>query len=260
MLSKRQKIMLSVVGVVVLGLVFSQAILVPQLTAYEDMEAKLAKQTQQLKQVKALTKFGANQDDLIHQSEKKLTQVESQFKAEVSDGAGMVKLALATIHEKIELIGFQPLPIQDKMDYYEAPFRMVLRGDFVDILRYFKSLEQQKILPNPVELRDLKITQPKLTKKEKQNDNPGGISTGMINAETNSPLAMGTVEASFVLMTYSAHDPHALLALEEIRQWAVGRENPFLYPGQISPYLDGKPVEGNNIIMQEGSFPEETHG
>lgn len=68
------------------------------------------------------------------------------------------------------------------------------------------------------------------------------------------------MEASFVLMTYFTHDPQSRLALEEIRQWAVGRENPFLYPGQISPYLNGKPVEGNTIIMKEVSLPEETHG
>ncbi len=243
-----------------LGFVFSQFILTPQVTAYKEMKAELEEQTQQLIQVKALTKSGTNQDHLIHQSEKKLNQVENQFKTEVSDGAGMVKLALETIHEKIELIGFKPLPIQDKTYYYEAPFRMVLRGDFLDILRYFKNLEQQKILPNPVEIRDLKITQPKLTDNDKQNDNSGGISMGMINTEKNFNLATGSVEASFVLMTYSTHDLQSRLALEEIRQWAVGRENPFLYPGQVSPYLEVKPVEGNTIIMEEVSLPEETHG
>ena len=250
-LSKREKIMLSVLVVVMLVFAFTQYILTPQLAAYEEMKANFKEQTQQLTQVKVLAKSGANQDDLILQSEKKLKQIEDQFNAEVSDGAGMVKLAIETIHEKVEFIGFQPLPVQDKTYYYEAPFRIVLRGDFANVLSYFKNLEQQKILPNPVEIRDLKITQPKLRDKEKQNDNHRGISPGMNDTEKAPNLAIGIVEASFVLMTYSNHDPQSLLALEEVSKLAVGRKNPFLYPGPISPYPGVNPI----LAPPDGSSP-----
>ncbi|AQS58483.1 type II secretion system protein GspM [Desulforamulus ferrireducens] len=238
-LSKREKIMLSVLVVVVLVFVFVQCILTPQLVAFEEMRITYQEQTQQLQQAKGLAKE-TNQNELLHESARKLKQLAGQFQAEVSDGSGLVKLAIESLNENIELIGFQPLPKQDKTYYYEVPFRMVLRGNFVDVLNYFKNLEQQKILPNPVEIRELKITQPKLQEREKQNDIEG---MGLVNIEAKPNLASGMVEASFVLMTYASHDPQSLLALEEISKWVVGRENPFRHPGKVSPYPGVKPAE-----------------
>lgn len=229
-LSKREKIMLAVLVVLIMIVGFYKYLLTPQLEAYKEMTQRLDQAELELQNAKTFSKSGDKLNEQIRQNEERLSQLQSQFEAEVRDGAGLVKLAMQSLNDKVTLIGFKPLPVQDQKYYYEVPFRIKLRGDYVNVLGYFKNLEQQKAIPNVIEIRDLKI---ELAKPKENEQNREGT---VLPITGSGKKANGKVEADFVLMVYTKHDPKSLLALNEISKWAVGRHNTFLQPEPVSPY------------------------
>lgn len=203
-----KKILTYLLPVLVLAILFWY-FLFPQVKDYLATQKAISQAEENITQLRAANKQMEQELQSLEETQKQLTETSKKFSANMQDGLFIVNLSRKLVAESVGLAVFRPLEIQDKEFYYILPVEVELKGDYNRIITVIDFLENQA---NLTELREIGF-------ESEKPEVPGDI-------PFNLP-ARGNVTAKFVLMVFSQHSPAGRLALEDIKNWKFGRENPF---------------------------------
>lgn len=184
--------------------------LFPQVKEYLATKKAISEVKENITQLRASNMKTEKDLQSLEETKKQLTETGKKFSANMQDGLFIVSLSRKLVAENVVLAVFRPLEILDKEFYYILPVEVELKGDYNRTITVIDFLENQA---NLTELREIGF-------ESEEPEVPGDLPFNL--------LAQGNVTAKFVLMIYSQHSPAGRLALEDIKNWKFGRENPFV--------------------------------
>lgn len=221
-LSKREKILLLTVLLVLFTFINYRYLLGPQIQSYRAVESELSKVKAQLAQENTLAGSIKTEDDAVAAAGRRLAKARERFSVNMQDGSTLFLLGQWAAGDRIVITAYQPGVVTNKGAYLELPLEIGLRGDYSDVLALVKQIEE---MVNPSEIRYLDIKPYKPSSSTESGAQSGA-------EEQSVPLRQdGTVAADLNLVMYSEPTTQGHLILEEMSCWPVGKGNAFLSTG-----------------------------
>lgn len=218
-LEKREKVLLLLLLVLVLGYAGYRFVLAPQVQAYRKVRAELNEARSLISQLSTQAASFDSEREALEGARKRFLEASAAFDTEMRDGQFLVQFSRVVEKNRVLVMQFKPLAVVDKGYVLVLPVQVELKGLYPQVTVVLKYLENLPVLS---ELRDVQISR---YEAEKATGRPSG-------GESGSPapppvLEDGVVTAKMTLLLYSRPTPTGRLNLEEIRRWALGRPNPF---------------------------------
>ncbi len=227
-LQTREKILLAVLGIAVLGFVMAKFLLIPQIVAHGENKDILEEMQSKLQAAETVVKSQKKETELAERAEEMLNQLKPVFDNVMDDGLALVQIGMEAKESGVEIVSFKPSAIIDREVYLMLPFEFQVRGDYPGVIDFIAEMEA---LPDLSELRRLKV-EPFKEKQEEAPEAAGARETGLSEDKAVEvvPTQDGRVEATFDLVTFNGPAPGTRLKLEQVIKWAVGRYNSFRTP------------------------------
>lgn len=224
-LNPREKVLVSLLAVLILLTGLYRLVLEKQITAYQENKTKLAEIRQQLADAEEMLAGEKLQRQRAKEVEAKLASVRSSFNTQVQSGGALVDLSWQADQAGVVIEGVKPMPAVPKKEYLEIPFTLKISGQYNNIMEFVKILEN---LPNTSEIRRADFS-------PVERDS----SVNLVEAATNMPdwVQSGKVEAALDLVIFSEIAPEKAInrADKLMESWAVGRANAFQSVDPVSP-------------------------
>lgn len=220
-LQPREKIMLAVLGIAVLGFVLVKFLLIPQVGSYGENKARLKEMRLKVQAAEAVIRSQKKEAELFEKSEALLNEIKPAFDKVMNDGLALVYIGLKAEEAGVEIIFFKPAGIIDRGVYLELPFEFKVQGDYPNVIDFISYMEG---LPDLSEVRRLNVAAYK---------GKGEAGSSGEGAESEIPTQKGKVVATFDVVTFTSPAPEARLKIEQVIRWAVGRYNSFQTPGDL---------------------------
>jgi Tfp pilus assembly protein PilO len=122
------------------------------------------------------------------------------FDTKMRDGSHIVLLGLKSAATEVTITSIKPGNVVEKPNYLELPLDITATGNYLNVVAFFTDLES---LPNLTDIRMFKI-----------------VAAPTVDDDSNV-----TVNMSIVI--FAAKTPTEAIGLDEISNWALGRDNVF---------------------------------
>lgn len=213
LLSPREKLLISLLVLLVLYIGLYKFFLQGQLTDFLENKEKVAITEQELLRVKKLL-----QEQESQPRGGQLDSLLSQFNTQVQSGNALVELVWQSYQGGVIIEGIKPMALVEREHHLEIPFTLKISGHYSDIVQYIKVLET---LPNLSEIRRADFQAVPWEK----------FALGSAWQQS------GNILAELDIVLFSDKSPSKPFPLEEplLSQWGVGRDNIFQSVAPLSP-------------------------
>lgn len=221
-ISLREKLLLGILGITAFLLILQKVIVLPALTDYRAAKLQLEQRNKEIVYMEELLAQQKNEEQRAREAEDRLSSLKELLPHREDTSAILVQLGMEAVKSGVKIVFFKPMAETDRKYFLELPARVKISGLFPEVLDYLVKLDENTILSNLSEIRDLKIhNKYRLTEVNQEGYN-------------NQP---GSVEAEFVLLVYSpaGSGEKAEAMPKEAAGWSLGRQNAFVFPGAVSP-------------------------
>ncbi len=224
-LSGRDKILLLIVLIALVGYCFYHFILTKQLEAYSQVKSELAESQAKLSQALAQSASLPIESSKLDKAKKDIKETGKHFETEMRDGSSVIILGLNAIFEGVDITSLEPGEIKEDPILLEMPVKLTAQGNYRETLLLCEDIEN---MTNLTEVQGSKI-----------------------EAVSGTNDVKMTVEMTI----FSSKTPQGRLSLEDISRWLTGRYNIFRPATMIAPIpeLTGK-------IINPASPPENPAG
>ena len=196
---KKQLIVIAVLAVlIVAGLVYE--FVVPQVRNYDQLCATLHAKQAQVSSDRIIANSLKTEMTTFNQTKSYLDMAGQLFDTEMRDGSSEVLLGLKTAATEVTITSLKPGLIVEKTNYLELPLEITASGNYLNVVAFYSDLERLTNLTDP---RIFKI-----------------VAAPTADDDSNVTIAMSMV-------IFTAKTPTERLGLEEISNWAIGRDNIF---------------------------------
>jgi len=218
----RRTIVIAVLAFIIVVAV-AYGFVIPQVKAYQQMCATLRLKQAQVSSDRIIASSLRRETVVFNQTKSDLDKTGQAFTHEMRDGSSEVLLGLRSAATNVTITSVKPGLIVEKPNYLELPLDIAASGNYLDVVAYYSDLER---LTNLTDLRIFKI-----------------IPAPTADDDSNVNITMSMV-------IFTAKTPTERLGLEEIGNWAVGRDNVFAPLdgfGQVST-----PSQGGGVTQVGG--------
>jgi len=153
-LQTREKILLAVLGIAVLGFAMAKFLLIPQIVAHGENKDSLEEMQSKLQAAEAVVKSQKKETGFAERAEEMLNQLKPVFDNVMDDGLALVQIGMKAKEAGVEIVSFKPSAIIDREVYLMLPFEFQVRGDYPGVIDFIAEMEA---LPDLSELRRLKV-------------------------------------------------------------------------------------------------------
>lgn len=252
-LGSREKYLLGILLVILVLFAFYRFLAQPQAAHYLELKNRLNEARVQVSVAGQKVAMLQTEKQLAETSKARYGKVMALFAGSMQDGGAVINLGLGSAACGVKIAAFKPGKITGHPHYLEMPAEMEVRGNYLGIISFLENLENNLAIPNLVNLTALSI-EPAKTKAA-----AAGV---LLPAPLPTPSAAGTppgemetgVTAKMSLVFYSEPTPEGRLALKQVAEWKVGRQNLFRPAEMVSPYQGVKPM-GITSVEQEVYSP-----
>lgn len=224
-LSGRDRLLLILLLVLVLGFCLVRFVLLPQVRAYAATREELAVASRELARYRELAGSLRAERQRLERLQQEVATAGANFRVEVRDGTGIVLLARAAAAKNVKVTAVEPGAVRENKYTLALPLRITAEGNYAGVLAFCRDVELTA-LGNLAEVRSLKME---------------GI---------NEP---GSVRATLDLVVFSDRSPQGRLALETLAGWPAGRVNVFEPVGSPVAAPGGAPRAAADIAPPEGA-------
>ena len=232
LLSPREKLLISLLALLVLYTGLYHFFLAGQLTDFLENQQKAAVTEQELVEAKYLLQKQEQQGEATAITSK-LNSLLPQFNTQVQSGSTLVGLVWQSYQGGVTIEGIKPLAVVERKHHLEIPFTLKISGLYPDIVQFIKVLEN---LPNLSEIR----------RADFQAMSREQLSLGADWQQS------GNILAELDIVIFSDKSPGKPFPIGEpsLEQWGVGRDNAFQTVAPLTP------VKGMPVLLPEPPVPE----
>ncbi|MDF9408617.1 MAG: Pilus assembly protein, PilO [Pelotomaculum sp. PtaB.Bin013] len=224
-LQSGRRTILLVLGIVVLCLVFIKYVFMPQYHRQCENNDRIADLRSKYRAAVAAAESLQRETELAGKVTDQLNEYKVLFNNVMDDGMAFVYIALKAMEAQVEIVSVVPAAVHDKGTYLEYPVKFEVRGGYHEVCSFIREIES---FPNLTEIRMFKITGydnnmirlPDAAQKKQK-----AMGEELLKIP---PAKYGEVMATLDIVTYSCPSPVAGMHMEQITNWAVGRDNAFL--------------------------------
>jgi Tfp pilus assembly protein PilO len=195
----RQLIVILVLALIIIAAVVYEFV-IPQVKDYQQMCATLRTKQAQVNSDRIIANSLRTAMATFNQTKSDLNTAGKLFDTELRDGSGIVLLGLKSAATEVTITAVTPGLIVEKPNYLELPLGITASGNYLNVVAFYADLER---LTNLADLRIFKI-----------------LASPTVDDDSNVTITMSMV-------VFTAKTPTEKLALEEISNWAIGRDNVF---------------------------------
>jgi len=227
-LSNRDKILLLILLIALVGYCFYHFLLVRQFKAYTQVKSELTESQAKLAQALAQSASLQRESNRLDKAKKDMREAGKRFETEMRDGSSVIILGLDGIFEGLDITGLEPGDIKEDPVLLEMPVKITAQGDYREMLSFCEDMEN---MTNLTEVQGLKM---------------------------EAVSGTNDVKMTVDMTIFSAKTPQGRLSLEDITRWLTGRYNIFRPAAVIAPIpeLTGKIVNPASPPESTGSQPE----
>ena len=204
-LSNRDKIILLILLIALVGYCFYHFILVVQLKAYTQVKSDLAESQAKLTQALAQSASLQSENTKLVNAKKDIQEAGKLFETEMRDGSSVILLGLDGICEGVDITDLEPGVIKDDPVLLEMPLKITAQGNYCKILSFCQGIEN---MINLSEVQSLKM---------------------------EAVSGANDVRMTVNMIIFSAKTPQGRLSLKDISRWQTGRYNIFSPAAGIAP-------------------------
>jgi Tfp pilus assembly protein PilO len=195
----RQLVVIAVLALLIIaGLVYE--FVIPQVKDYQQLSATLQTKQEQVHSDRMIASSLRRDMATFNQTKSDLNTAGELFDTEMRDGSSEVLLGLRTAATEVTITAVTPGLITEKPNYLELPLDLAATGNYLNVVAFYADLER---LTNLTDLRIFKI-----------------VAAPTADDDSNVTITMSMV-------VFTAKTPTERLALAEISNWAIGRDNVF---------------------------------
>jgi Tfp pilus assembly protein PilO len=200
LMDRRQQLIAIAVLVVLIvaGAIYEFGI--PKYKEYQQMSADLRIKQAQMNSDRVIASSLRTEMAAYDQTKSDLNTTGKLFDTEMRDGSDEVLLGLRAASTGVTIDSVTPGIIVEKPNYLELPLELTASGNYLNVVAYYADLER---LTNLTSLRIFKI-----------------VAAPTVDDDSNVNIDMSMV-------VFTAKTPTDRLTLEEIGNWAIGRDNVF---------------------------------
>lgn len=243
-LQSSRRIILLVLGIAVLCLFFTKYVFIPQYYKKCENDARITDLRSKYRAAKLIAGSLQRETDLAGIANEQLNKLKPLFDNMMDDGMAFVHIGLKAVDSQVEIVSVVPSAVHDKETYLEFPVRFEVCGGYHEVCGFIRKIES---FPNLTEIRMLKIT-------SYDDNNTARLFNAALQKQKTMeeelleipPAQNGEVMAILDIVTYSNPSPVIRMHMEQVSEWAVGRDNAFLMSDAVSPYPGVKPVAIKN--------------
>ena len=247
-LGGREKFLLGILLVILVLFAFYRFLAQPQVASYLELKNRLNEARAQVSAAGQKVAMMQTEKQLAEISKARYGEVMALFAGNVQDGGAVINLGLSSAACGVKIAAFKPGKITGHPHYLEMPAEMEVRGHYWGIRSFLENLENNLSIPNLVNLTALSI-EPAKTK---------AATAGVLPTPSAAGTPPGKMETGVIakmsLVFYSEPTPEGRLALKQVAEWKVGRQNLFRPAEMVSPYQGVKPM-GIASVEQEVYIP-----
>ncbi|HAG10132.1 MAG TPA: hypothetical protein DCK76_01790 [Desulfotomaculum sp.] len=229
-LSGRDKILLLILLIAVVGFCFYHFILTKQLEAYSKVKSELAENQAKLTQALAQSASLQIESSKLDKAKNDIKATGKYFETEMRDGSSVIILGLDGIFAGVDITSLEPGNIKEDPILLEMPVKITAQGNYREMLHLCEDIEN---MTNLTEVQGLKM---------------------------ESVSGTNDVKMTADMTIFSAKTPQGRLSLEDVSRWLTGRYNIFRPAVMIAPIpeLTGKIINPVSPPESTGSPPEGT--
>ncbi|KUK40967.1 MAG: hypothetical protein XD69_0984 [Clostridia bacterium 62_21] len=218
------------IGGIVFALALYRLVLQPQYETYAAARERLGEVKQQVVAAEALARREAVEIEALAAARQRLAVLKPMFETNIENGSVLADIGLEAVRKGVAITAFKPGAVVNRTHYLELPLHFSVEGNYPSVQAFIRKLEN---LPNVSEIRRLDIR--------------AGSFEGNAQEKTLPGLSNGYVQAQFLVVVYATPGQGRELELAELGEWLLGRFNPFLAPGSVSP-LPGKVPASRTVV------------
>ncbi|MEW6276065.1 MAG: type 4a pilus biogenesis protein PilO [Bacillota bacterium] len=206
-LSKRVKILLSILTVLGFSAAVYYFVLGPQIDAYQEQAARLAEA--RMEYARLNTQIGALPSEIaaLEEARARFEKLSARFSTATGDGLYLAQIGSLAEQNKVQILKFNPAPPADLGFGRVLPVEVELRGLYPSVLEVIDRLEKA---PHFTEIRSLKLAAARPRNNGGRGERPGAGSTGGAGtasfvyapASPDEAAAPGEVTAGMILLFY----------------------------------------------------------
>ncbi len=234
-LQKREKVMLTWLGIIGALVLYGYYLLVPVFNTYWDTQNSIRDMRVEALQIRQNEKKVAEAEEKLKQLEEERLSFAKKLRFDMEDGLFMVKFFTQLKREGAVLNEFTPGTVAENKNYVVLPIHLSLKGEYRSIKKVMEYLENND---NHTRLKGLSLSatkekeggqapQPAVQKTPAKPTTPQDLLNQLKLQEQLAAPIGASITAEMDFEIYSLPTPEAKLAIEGIQGWRAGTDNPF---------------------------------
>lgn len=227
-LGKREKVLLVILLLIALFYTLYHFVLGPQVKAYQNKVARLKEAQAILGRLDAEVDALKSEAAALEQTRDRLEKLTAKFSTQMQDGLFLVQFGQLAEKNKVQVRKFKPVEVVDSGYILILPVEIELRGAYPSLILIIDYLEN---VANLTEIRNLRFQAEKTQTAGIARPVQEPKETTASSVYAPATVSPDTVTVNMTLLIYSQPTPEGRIQLEGIKNWMVGRPDPFQLRG-----------------------------